>query len=144
MAMNNRGTTQEERGEGLGLAEGLCLVVASEKLRLMQQLLPPIPFLWGFFFFFLSFCVALSVFLGFLQMPAFLQCEKEVREGTFISLLRMEKEGGILWGLGWGLPSRIKVRILKWGSMGHLRDSSLLPPGRILSPSLLQLPCRGL
>ena len=67
-----------------------------------------------------------------------LQCEKEVREGTFMSLLRMG--GGILWGLGWELPSRIKVRILKWDSVGHLRDSSPVPWEALLSePSPLAM-----
>lgn len=56
---------------------------------------------------------ALLVFLGFMQMPAFSQCEEEVREGTFMSLLRIEKgciiwglsvikdEGGTAWGISW-------------------------------------------
>lgn len=49
---------------------------------------------------------ALLVFLGFMQMPAFSQCEEEVREGTFMSLLRIEK-GGIIWSLR--VSSRMKV-----------------------------------
>lgn len=55
-----------------------------------------------------------------------------------MSLLRMG--GGILWGLGWELPSRIKVRILKWDSVGHLRDSSPVPWEALLSkPSPLAM-----
>ena len=101
MAMNKGDCSQVERGEVLSWAEGLWLVVVGKKLRLSSAILPPYPypypFLWGFSPFF--FYVALLIFLGFLQMPAFLRCEGEVREGTLVSLLRIEK-GEILWGLG--------------------------------------------
>lgn len=50
MAMNKEGIAQVERGEGLGWAEGLWLVVVGEKLRLRQQFLLPPPLFWGGFF----------------------------------------------------------------------------------------------
>lgn len=87
--MNKGDCSRVERGEALSWAEGLRLVVAGEKLGSVQRFSLPTPFLWGFFPFF--FYVTLLIFLGFLQMPAFLQCEGEVREGTFVSLLRIEK-----------------------------------------------------
>lgn len=85
------------------------------------------------------------VFLGFLQMPAFLQCEEGVRKETFVSLFRIDKVwGGMLWSLGWGgVSSSMKVRFLKWDSVGHLRASNPLPPERLLFLSLLCLPHRG-
>lgn len=89
MAVNKGDCSQVERGEVLSWAEGLWLVVAGKKLRSVQRFSLPTPFLWGFSPFF--FYVALLIFLGFLQMPAFLQCEGEVREGTFVSLFRIEK-----------------------------------------------------
>lgn len=63
---------------------------------------------------------ALLISLGFMQMPAFSQCEEEVRERIFMSLLRIEK-GGILWGLR--MSSRMKV--------GHHGAS----PGQLPSPT---------
>lgn len=62
-----------------------------ETLRLRQQFLLPLPFLWGFFSFFL--CCPLS-FSGFSANASLLQCEKEVREGTFMFLLG----GGTFFG----------------------------------------------
>lgn len=64
----------------------------------------PTPISLGPFFFFS--CVVLLVFLGFLQMPAFLQCEEGVRKETFVSLFRIEKVWGghsLEPGLGWGV-----------------------------------------
>lgn len=85
MAMNKECIAQVERGEGLGWAEGLWLVVVGEKLRLRQQLLLPPPLLGvggGSFF----LCCPPS-FSELSANASLLQCEKEVREGTFMSLL---------------------------------------------------------
>ena len=92
MAANKGGIAQVERGEGLSWAEGLWLVVVGEKLRLRQKFLLPPPFLWGLFSFFL--CCPPS-FSGLSANASLLQCEKEVREGTFKFLLR---GGGAFFG----------------------------------------------
>ena len=92
-------------------------MVVGETLRLRQQSLLPLPFLWGFFSFFL--CCPLS-FSGFSGNASLLQCEKEVREGTFMFLLG----GAHSSGPGLGVAIKDQGEDPKVGQCGDLRDRS--------------------